>query len=104
MVRAYLSKLLLFRSPRFSYGDPRPVGEGVVVPTRIATSKDEYRVEYPMRQRDGRWLATDVVVESISLTDGYRTQFAGLLRDRTFAELLDLMRAKVGGAKAESAS
>jgi phospholipid transport system substrate-binding protein len=95
MVRAYLSKLLLFRSPRFTYGDPRPTGDAVVVPTRIETVKDEYRVEYVMRERDGRWLATDVVVEGISLTDNYRSQFASLLRDRSFSELLDLMRAKV---------
>jgi phospholipid transport system substrate-binding protein len=94
MVRAYLQKLLLFRAPRFSYGDPRRVGDTVIVTTRIATAKDEYRVEYEMRQRDGRWLATDVIVEGISLSDNYKSQFRGLLRDRSFAELLDLMRAK----------
>jgi phospholipid transport system substrate-binding protein len=103
MVRAYLQKLLLFRSPRFEYGDPRRAGDAVVVPTRIVTAKDEYRVEYEMRQRDGRWAATDVIVEGISLTDNYREQFAGLLRDRSFSELLDLMRAKVRPAHREAA-
>jgi phospholipid transport system substrate-binding protein len=101
MVRAYLSKLLLFRSPRFTYGDPRSTGDAVVVPTHIETVKDEYRVEYVMRERDGRWLATDVVVEGISLTDNYRSQFASLLRDRSFSELLDLMRAKVRPPRAQ---
>ena len=104
MVRAYLQKLLLFREPHFTYGDARPSGEIVVVPTRIVTAKDEYRVDYDMRQRDGRWVATDVVVEGISLTENYKSQFATLLRDRSFAELLDLMRAKVGPARAEPAS
>ena len=101
MVRAYLSKLLLFRSPRFMYGDPRRTGDVVVVPTRIATTKDEYRVEYVMHERDGRWLAADVVVEGISLTDSYRSQFASVLRGRSFSELLDLMRAKVRPARAQ---
>jgi phospholipid transport system substrate-binding protein len=96
MVRAYLSKLLLFRDPRFGYGEPRRRGDGLIVPTTIATAKDEYHVDYEMRERDGRWVATDVLVESISLTDNYKSQFATLLRDRSFAELLDLMRKKVG--------
>jgi phospholipid transport system substrate-binding protein len=101
MVRAYLQKLLLFRAPHFSYGDPRRSGDAVIVTSRITTSKDEYRVEYEMRERDGRWLATDVIVEGISLSDNYKSQFRDLLRDRTFAELLQLMRAKTRAAKPE---
>jgi phospholipid transport system substrate-binding protein len=104
IVRAYLQKLLLFRAPRFSYGDPRRSGDTVIVTTRITTSKDEYRVEYEMRERDGRWLATDVIVEGISLSDNYKSQFRDLLRDRSFAELLDLMRAKTHTAKQEPGS
>ena len=102
IVRAYLQKLLLFRSPRFTYDAPRPRGEQVIVPTRIVTSKDEYRVDYPMRESGGRWLAYDVVVEDISLTDIYKDQFATLLRDRSFTELIDLMRAKVRPGQGES--
>ena len=52
-----------------------------------------------MRERDGRWLATDVIVEGISLSDNYKSQFHDLLRDRSFAELLDLMRTKTRGAR-----
>src|SRR5262245_22234320 len=104
MVRAYLQKLLLFRSPRVACGDPRRVGDVVIVPTRIATVKDEYAVNYAMREREGRWVATDVIVEGISLTDSYRSQFASLLRDHTFSELLDLIRAKVRPAGPEPAS
>ena len=99
IVRAYLQKLLLFRAPRFSYGDARPARDAVLVTTRIATSKDEFRVDYEMRERDGRWLATDVIVEGISLSDNYKSQFHDLLRDRSFAELLDLMRTKTRGAR-----
>ena len=102
-VRAYLQKLLLFRSPRFAYGDPRRAGDVVIVPTRIATVKDEYAVNYAMREREGRWVATDVIVEGISLTDNYRSQFASVLRDHSFSELLDIMRAKVRPAGPERA-
>jgi phospholipid transport system substrate-binding protein len=94
IVRAYLQKLLLFRDPHFDYGEPRSEGDAVIVPTTIVTAKDEYHVDYQMREHDGRWGATDVIVEGISLTDNYRAQFASLLRDRSFQELLELMRSK----------
>ena len=103
IVRAYLQKLLLFRDPHFSYGKAQHTGDVVTVPTRIVTAKDEYQVQYEMRQRDGRWLATDVIVEGISLTDNYKAQFATLLRDRTFADLLDLIRAKTRPVRQEPA-
>jgi phospholipid transport system substrate-binding protein len=94
MVRAYLQKLLLFRDPRFGYGPPWREGNAVMVGTEIITPKDTYHVDYEMKARDGRWMATDVVVEGISLTNNYHEQFATLLRDRSFPELLDLMRRK----------
>jgi phospholipid transport system substrate-binding protein len=94
MVRAYLQKLLLFRSPRLGYGEPQTKGAAVIVGTKIITTTDDYQVDYEMRERDGRWVATDVIVEGISLTENYRAQFASLLRDRSFEELLDLMRRK----------
>jgi phospholipid transport system substrate-binding protein len=92
IVRAYLQKLLLFRNPRFGYREAQSQGDIVIVGTKIITSKDEYHVDYQMRERDGRWLATDVIVEGISLTENYRAQFSSLLRDHSFDELLDLMR------------
>jgi phospholipid transport system substrate-binding protein len=73
----------------------------VIVRTRIVTAKDEYHVDYEMREREGRWLATDVIIEGISLTDNYRSQFASLLRDRSFPELLDLMRRKTRPVREE---
>jgi phospholipid transport system substrate-binding protein len=102
IVRAYLQKLLLFREPHFGYGEPRQNGDVLIVPTTIATSKDEYHVDYEMRERNDRWVATDVIVEGISLTDNYRAQFASLLRDRSFAELVELMRNKTRPAREEA--
>ena len=104
IVRAYLQKLLLFRKPHFGYyRKPRPEGDVVMVGTKIITSKDDYFVDYEMRQRDGRWFATDVIVEGISLSDNYHAQFSSLLRGRSFDELLDLMRRKTRRLRDEPA-
>ena len=94
IIRAYLQKLLFFRKPRFGYRKPRLEGDIVVVRTKIITSNDEYYVDYEMVEREGRWLATDVIIEGVSLSENYHEQFSSLLRERSFEELLDLMRRK----------
>lgn len=101
IVRAYLSKLLLFRKPRFGYRKPRREGDNVIVGTKVITTKDEYYVDYEMRELDGRWVATDVIVEGISLSDNYYEQFSSLLRGRSFEELLELMRRKTQRTRKE---
>jgi phospholipid transport system substrate-binding protein len=95
IVRAYLRRLILFRNPRFAFRPARADGDEALVKTKILTANDEFYVDYEMRRHDGRWLATDIIVEGISLRDNYSEQFASVLQDRTFDELLQLMRRKL---------
>ncbi len=95
IVRAYLQKLLFFRNPRFAFAKPRIEGDSVLVRTRIVTRKDDYFVDYRMQEHPSGWLASDVIVEHISLADNFAAQFESLLERRTFDELLAKMRAKV---------
>jgi len=104
IVRSYLQKLLFFRQPRFAFGEEDTAQDTVVVHTRILTDKDEFFVNYEMHQRDGAWVASDVVIENISLAQNYAQQFQELLRSRSFDELLELMRGKVEGLRAKSTS
>lgn len=103
IVRAYLQKLLLFRDPQFRFRSEDRRGEVVMVVTQIVSGGDTYEVGYEMRQADERWLATDIVVEGISLTSSYSDQFASVLRTRSFDELLELMRRKVDHFRAPTA-
>jgi phospholipid transport system substrate-binding protein len=95
IVRAYLQRLLFFRDPEFGFGRPRVEGEAVLVKTRIITRKDDYYVDYEMHRNNGRWMAADIIVEGVSLADNYGEQFESVLRNRSFEELLDLMRRKL---------
>lgn len=104
IVRSYLQKLLLFRQPRFALGEEETGHDAVIVHTRILTEKDEFFVDYEMHQRDGEWMASDIVIENISLTQNYAEQFKELLRSRSFDELLELMRRKVAGLRARADS
>jgi len=104
IVRSYLQKLLFFRKPQFAFGEEEVGHETVIVHTRILTDKDEFFVDYDMHQREGAWVASDVVIEHISLTQNYAQQFQELLRSRSFDDLLELMRGKVAGLRAKSSS
>jgi len=104
IVRSYLQKLLFFRQPRFAFGKEEVGQDTVLVHTRILTDKDEFFVDYEMHQHDGAWVASDVVIENISLTKNYAQQFQELLRSRSFDDLLELMRTKVAGLRAKSDS
>src|SRR5262245_12986903 len=104
IVRSYLQKLLFFRQPRFAFGEEETAPDAVIVHTRILTERDEFFVDYEMHRRDGGWMASDIVIEHISLTQNYAEQFSGLLRSRSFDELLELMRQKVAGLRARADS
>ena len=104
IVRSYLQKLLFFRQPRFAFGEEESGPDAVIVHTRILTDKDQFFVDYEMHPRDGGWMASDIVIENISLTQNYAEQFKALLRSRSFDELLELMRQKVAGLRARADS
>jgi phospholipid transport system substrate-binding protein len=95
VVRHYLQRLLLFRDPDFDLVGGESGAEGVLVRTRIVTRRDAYAVDYEMRRREGRWRAADIVVEGISVTRSYHTQFQRLLRSQSFEEVLGRMRRKI---------
>ncbi|MGH7786775.1 MAG: MlaC/ttg2D family ABC transporter substrate-binding protein [Candidatus Binatia bacterium] len=95
IVRAYLQKLLLFRDPKFRFRPQEQRGDAVMVFSQVAMGKDTYEVSYEMRQEKEQWLATDIVVEGVSLSSNYADQFSSLLKTRPFDDLLDLMRRKV---------
>ncbi len=104
IVRSYLQKLLFFREPRFAFREEDVEQERVIVHTRILTDTDQFFVDYEMHQREGTWVAWDVTIEHIGLTENYAQQFQSMLRSRSFDELLELMRGKVAGLRGKGAS
>jgi phospholipid transport system substrate-binding protein len=58
------------------------------------------RLEYRLGRHADRWLVYDVVVDGVSLVDGYRGQFERLLRRGTFDDVLALMRHKLDSVAA----
>ncbi len=103
IVRAYLQKLLLFRDPKFRFRPEDRRGDVVLVVTDVVMGSNAYEVGYEMRQEQQRWLATDIIVEGISLISSYSDQFVSVLKTRSFDDLLALMRRKVDHFQAQAA-
>jgi len=101
ILRAYLQKLFLFHNPTFRFATEERNDNSAIVHTELLTKKDVYHVTYEMHREGGRWLATNIIVEGVSLASNYANQFASVLRDRSFEELLELMRRKVSGFRSE---
>ena len=100
IMRSWMQKLLLFKNPRFEFAPLETPDGATWVATRIVTERDSYRIDYAMVEHDGRWWATDIVVEDLSLVESYRSQIASLLETRSFDELLALMRRKTDRLRA----
>jgi phospholipid transport system substrate-binding protein len=49
-------------------------------------------VEYLLLRKDGTWKVYDVVVEGASMVTNYRTQFAQILRQESYADLIKRLK------------
>ncbi len=64
--------------------------------TVITTQKIEHPVEYRLEKSDaGDWRVYDVVIEGVSLTKNYRTQFDEMIARSSFRGLLDDLKARI---------
>lgn len=92
--RTYVQKLLLFEKPDFGYVGEEKTATGMQVNTKILTPRDEFAVIYQLRADGDRWLATDIRIEDLSLTQNFRSQLDRLLGKAGVEEVLGRMRKK----------
>ena len=92
--QSYSLLVLRFLGERTTtYAGEAILGEEAVVLTRLESPADgTLPVEYRLTARDDGWGVADVVVDGISLTANYRTQFSRILRTGTYETLLARMR------------
>jgi phospholipid transport system substrate-binding protein len=80
------------------YVDESATGDVGVVDTVVESKKDELLpVRYRLAYRHDRWGVVDVVLDGVSLTANWRTQFDTVIRRSSYRELVHRMKAKAGG-------
>jgi phospholipid transport system substrate-binding protein len=64
------------------------------VRTKLSGRKTDTLLDFRMTDRDGIWFVYDVVIDGVSIVRNYRAQFASILRDASYPELVERMRAQ----------
>jgi len=71
-----------------------PRGDKTVQTKIVGGEFDEARVDYRMREKSGKWLVIDVVIEGISTVSNFRDQFREVLSRGGPDHLLEKLREK----------
>jgi phospholipid transport system substrate-binding protein len=94
--KAYIDKILSYTNEKIVFDRETMLSENQAeVQTRIVTSSKEIPIFYRVIFRDGPWKVYDVVVETVSMVQNYRTQFNEILVKNVPEELLAILRKKV---------
>jgi phospholipid transport system substrate-binding protein len=97
----YADKIASYTDEKVTFKGEITLSEKAVeVPTTIVTKTSEIPINYRLFQEKERWKVYDVVIEGVSLVNNYRTQFREILIKKTPEALFDVLRKKVGEARA----
>jgi phospholipid transport system substrate-binding protein len=94
LVNSYADKVESYSGEGVQYVNERTEKEYAEVRTKVLTGKTEIPLDYRLLNKSSAWRVYDVVVDGVSLVNNYRGQFTKILRNGTFAELLDQLRKK----------
>lgn len=93
--RAYMGTLEENGDAQIRYVRQIVDGENLEVDTRTRLRDGgEYAVNYKLYSGPAGWRVYDVIVESVSLVDNYRSQFDRILSTKSFDKLLEDLREK----------
>ncbi|MGD9729386.1 MAG: ABC transporter substrate-binding protein [Nitrospiraceae bacterium] len=60
--------------------------------TKLWGHKIDTTVEFRLKNQAGRWLLYDVVVDGVSIVNNYHAQFSAVMREVSYAGLIDKMK------------
>ena len=69
------------------------------VRTVVVRPNDRIPLTYRLFNAPGSWMVYDVVIEGVSLVSNYRSQFARVIHESSYAELVRRLRTKVNEQK-----
>jgi phospholipid transport system substrate-binding protein len=100
LAQRYMDDLDRFQgSEELTVGNADVQGDLAVVKTTLFTvSREQIPIDYTLRLDKGKWRAQDISIEGISLVNHYRKTFARFLTNKTFDQLLQQLKTKLGGA------
>src|SRR5687768_12417694 len=91
--KTYADQIDLYDGQQVVFSGENIDGNFAQVDSRIIDPKGQnYSVVYRLHRVDGKWRIYDVLAESISLVNNYRSQFNRVIAKSSFEELLRIMK------------
>lgn len=87
------------RRVRVDYTGESLDGEYAEVRTVVVRPNDRIPLTYRLLEEGGTWRVYDVVIEGVSLVSNYRSQFARIISESSYAELVRRLRTRVNEMK-----
>src|SRR5574339_245803 len=94
LVNTYADKIESYTGDGVLYINERLEKEYAEVRTKVLTGKTEIPLDYRLLNKGSAWRVYDVVVDGVSLVNNYRGQFSRILRNGSYADLVDQLRKK----------
>ena len=91
---SYADKIEGYSGEKVQYINERREGEYAEIRTKVASDKTEIPLDYRVLNQSGDWRVYDVVVDGVSLVNNYRSQFTKIIRESSYADLVEKLREK----------
>ncbi len=88
----YAAKIEGYSGEQVSYLEERIANGFAEVRTRLHSTKIDLGMDYRLHQKAGRWSAYDIIVDGVGLVRNYRSQFAKIIDDDSYQELVRRLR------------
>ena len=87
--------LLMFNKGRVTYQPQILKAEYAEVPLVIMPPNDKISISFRMFKKTPGWMIYDLVIEEVSSMDHYKAQFARIIQESSFKNLLKVLKAKI---------
>jgi phospholipid transport system substrate-binding protein len=92
---SHARSLFMFTKGKVTYQPQILKADDAEVPIVILPPNDKISVSFRMFKKPQGWMIYDLVIEGVSSLDHYKTQFARIIRESSFKNLLKVLKAKM---------
>jgi len=91
--KSYIDKLDLYNNQKVRVLSLEPYNNTrLQLKTQLVGTNEDYDVNYNFYEKKGEWYIYDVDLVGVSIIQTYRQQFAGLLKEKSFNEMLEHLK------------
>lgn len=86
---SYVEKLELYTNETVVYDVPQRVKKRIHMPTHLISKDSKVSMLYKLYKSKNGWKIYDIEIQGVSIIQTFRSQFDGVLKTGTFADLLE---------------